>query len=147
MTIESTGEGQGGCGTVVFRGGFVRVRRGLRKEFAEAPDPEPIVPVATEPMVARPAKVAVLLAFAHHVQRMIDDGRVRDRAEAARRLGITRARVSQVLDLLMLAPDLQERILCVPAGDQLTERSLRAVVRYEMWAEQRSSLATLATHA
>jgi len=44
------------------------------------------------------------------------------------------ARVSQLLDLLMLAPDLQERILDLEAVDgvePLSERSLRAVVKIE----------------
>ena len=47
-----------------------------------------------------------MLALAHKIQQAIDGGVVRDRAEVARRLGLTRARVTQLLDLALLAPDI-----------------------------------------
>ena len=56
--------------------------------------------------VRRPARVAIMLALAHKIQQAIDGGVVRDRAEVARRLGLTRARVTQLLDLALLAPDI-----------------------------------------
>jgi len=61
--------------------------------------------VVPEP-VRRPARVAIMLALAHKIQQAIDGGVVRDRAEVARRLGLTRARVTQLLDLALLAPDI-----------------------------------------
>ena len=88
----------------------------------------------------RSARVAQMLALAHRLQAAIDRGDFRDRADLARQLGFTRARISQLLDLLMLAPDLQERILDLEAVDgvePLSERSLRAVVKIEGWVEQR----------
>ena len=61
-------------------------------------------------------------------QRDLGAGVVASRAELARREGITRARVTQVLMLLRLAPDIQEAILAIkesldPPG--LGERALR----------------------
>ena len=79
----------------VLVGALFRERR-KRVAFREAPPPAP---------VRRPAHVARMLALAHHLQRAIDRGLVPDRATVACRLGLTRARVTQLIDLL-LAPDL-----------------------------------------
>lgn len=140
MTIEPEGEGQGSGGTTVFRGSFHRVRRERRIDLAEGTDPDPLDrPAVLGPWTGpRPANVAALLALAHHVQRMIDAGRIADRSEVARRLRWTRARVSQVMDPLLLAPDLQEAVLFLEAGSHVAERALRAVVRREDWREQQS---------
>ena len=58
----------------------------------------------------RPARVAQALALAHRLEAAVERGEYRDRAEIARQLGFTRARVTQILDLLLLAPDIQEEI-------------------------------------
>lgn len=139
MTIEPNGDGRGNNGTVVFRGSFHRVRRERGYDLDAGTAPDPIErPASLGPWQGpRPANVAALLALAHHVQRLIDAGRIADRAEIARRLHWTRARVSQVMDLLLLAPDIQEEVLFLEAGSGVTERSLRAVMRHEDWREQR----------
>ncbi len=41
------------------------------------------------------------------------------------------------MDLLLLAPDIQEEVLFQESGCHVTERALRAVVRHEDWLEQR----------
>jgi len=121
-------------GQRIFTGQLFRVRDRHGWSFTEeAPTPAPVP-------VRRPARVAQMLALAHRLQAEIDRGDFRDRADLARQLGFTRARVSQILDLLMLAPDLQERILDLEAVDSvepLSERSLRSVVKLERWEEQR----------
>jgi ParB-like chromosome segregation protein Spo0J len=84
-----------------------------------------------------------MLALAHKIQQAIDRGVVRDRAEVARRLGLTRARVTQLLDLTLLAPDIQERILFAESADgsePFTERRLRPLTRDSTWPAQRSPL-------
>ena len=87
-----------------------------------------------------PAHVARQLALAHALQRRVDGGEFTDHATMARDLGFTRARISQLMDLLLLAPDIQEELLFleVPAGKQpLSERTLReAVLRSLDWNEQ-----------
>jgi len=115
----------------VITGALHRVQRGHGKRFTPVPPPGP---------VRRPARVAVMLALAHKIQQAIDTGAVRDRAEVARRLGFTRARVTHLMDLTLLAPDLQEHVLGLEAVDgiePISERSLRAVVHAGSWAEQR----------
>jgi hypothetical protein len=91
----------------VLVGALFRKHR-KRVTLREAPPPAP---------VRRPAHMARLLALAHHLQSAIDRGLVPDRAEVVRRLGLTRARVTQFLDLLLLAPDLQDQVLHLEAVD------------------------------
>ena len=102
----------------------------------EAPPPPPPPP----PTVRRPSRLARMLAFAHGVEAAICCEECENRADAARKLGLTRARLTQLLDLTLLAPDLQERILFSEAVDGVepfTERGLRDVVRERGWGEQR----------
>jgi ParB-like chromosome segregation protein Spo0J len=119
------------AGPRVVTGQFHRVQRGHGKRFVQEPPPGP---------VHRPARVAVMLALAHKIQDAIDRGTVRDRAEVARRLGFTRARITHLLDLILLAPDLQERVLEFEAIDGVqptSERALRVVAHAGSWEEQR----------
>jgi hypothetical protein len=91
--------------------------------------------------VRRPARVAIMLALAHTIDTAIGAGRLRDQREAAQRLGLTPPRVTQLLALLRLAPDLQERVLFLEAVDgvePVTERELRPVTRLLCWADQRT---------
>lgn len=64
----------------------------------------------------------------------LDSGEVQSQAEIARRQGLTRARVCQIMSLLRLAPAIQEHILSMPdaAGRRpITERSLRLIVHLQ----------------
>ena len=56
-------------------------------------------------------------------------------AELARLGRVSRARVTQIMDLLMLAPEIQEAVLCGIAAP--TMREVRPVAVYEGWSEQR----------
>jgi hypothetical protein len=90
--------------------------------------------------VRRPARVAVMLALAHTIDGAISAGRLRDQGDAAERLALTRPRITQLLALLQLAPDLQERLLFLEAVDgiePLTERELRPLTRLLCWDDQR----------
>lgn len=120
---------------LVLKGALFR-QQGRRVELTAA---RPVAPEARPP-VRRPAKVARMLALAHHLQRAIDQGLVADRAAVARNLGQTRARVTQLLDLLLLASDVQAAVLALEAVDgsePMVERTLRAVAHAGTWAEQR----------
>jgi predicted XRE-type DNA-binding protein len=124
---------EAGPGTTVVVGQLFRVRRGKEKRFVAEQPPEP---------AKRPAKVALQLALAHRIHRAIESGDVKNQAEAARLLGLTRARVSQLLDLTLLAPDIQERILfheAVGSVEPLSERGLRPVGSAKSWEDQRKA--------
>ena len=64
-------------------------------------------------------------------------GTIRDYAELARRGRLTRARMTQIMKLLDLAPDIQEQILFLPNLKGLNERNLRLIVKTIDWNEQR----------
>ena len=122
-------------GTRIFTGNLFRVRQGNGWAFTEEPPPPPREPVR------RPARVAQMLALAHRLQAAIDQGEYQDRADLARQLGFTRARVTQILDLLLLAPDIQEQLLFAEAVDgveQLSERALRRLLETLVWEDQRA---------
>jgi hypothetical protein len=85
------------------------------------------------------------LALAHHLREAIESGRLPDAASAARALGFTRARITQILDLTLLAPDIQEAVLHLEAVNgaepTVNERVLRGVVQAASWREQRERFA------
>ena len=61
-------------------------------------------------------------------------------AELARLGNVTRARVTQIMNLLMLAPAIQEKLLCLPRLEQgrgeVCLRDLQRVVATIEWREQ-----------
>lgn len=107
-----------------------------------APDPR-LTPVAA----LRIPPVTRMLVLAYRIDGMIRSGEVRDWAAAARLLGITRARMTQVGNTLLLAPDIQEAIFTFPSiierRDLLTERELRPIVRQHEWIKQRQHWTSL----
>jgi hypothetical protein len=118
----------------IVTGALHRVQRRHGRDFVAQPPPA-VVPVV------RPARVAVMLALAHKIAAAITAGRLHDQADAARRLDLTRARITQLLALLALAPDLQERVLFLESIDgiePLTERALRRTIRTWSWDTQRA---------
>jgi hypothetical protein len=99
-----------------------------------------------KPTTRYPARVARQLALAHALQKRVISGEFRDYATMARALGLTRARVTQLMDLLLLAPDIQQEILdlCFPPGKQpICERHLRQLTRTSIWTEQRARWAEI----
>jgi hypothetical protein len=86
-----------------------------------------------------PARIARTLALAHDLQRRLDAGEFADFADMARALGFTRARITQIMDLLLLAPRLQELLLFLetPFSEQPpSEQKLRHVVKTLDWQKQ-----------
>ncbi len=86
-----------------------------------------------------PARVARLLALAHDIEARIEAGEFRDYADVAQAHGLTRARLTQVMNLLLLAPSIQEDVLhleVLPGREPITERDLRRVLASLLWEEQ-----------
>ena len=90
--------------------------------------------------IGRVPRVARLLALAHRIDGMVRAGELDDLADAARRLGLTRARVSQITNLLLLSPEIQVEILdllnITRGRDPVSERQLRRVVAEADWNRQ-----------
>lgn len=98
-----------------------------------APVPGPSTPV--------PARIARLVALAHQLEELVRAEAVRDYAQVAQLSRITRARVSQIMAMLNLAPDLQEQLLLMtkpPKGrERIGEREIRPICQELDWAKQR----------
>lgn len=129
MTVAQTGL------TVRAHVHFTRADRGRKQMvMGEAPTPAP-VPVGRTPRVSR------LMALAIRFENLVASGEVRDYAELARLGHVTRARVTQIMNLLSLAPDIQEALLFLPpveAGrDPLKEWQIRAIAAEPDWKTQR----------
>ena len=98
-------------------------------------------PEQQTPAVESIPRVARLMALARRLEGLVRDGRVNDYAELARLGHVSRARLSQILSLTLLAPDIQEAVLFLPrvdsGRDPITERDLRPIVAVLDWTKQR----------
>lgn len=89
----------------------------------------------------RVPRVARLMALAIRFDSLVREGAVSTQAELAAVGHVTRARVTQIMNLLHLAPDLQEAILFMPlvtrGRDPVTEHDLRPIAAEVDWGRQR----------
>jgi hypothetical protein len=90
-----------------------------------------------EPAACAIPRIARLLALAIRFDGLLRNKTIRDYAELARLGRVTRARITQIMNLLDLAPDIQEQILFLPTLKGLNERNLRTIVSRIDWSEQR----------
>ena len=121
------------AGKILFSGNIYRTKKGRGHGFAKDQPTKP--ERSPEP---RPSRIALTLALGHRIAQGIEAGEYRNRADAARKLGLTRARITQLLDLTLLAPDIQEEILEQRVGIETTERTLRSLVTELDWNRQRT---------
>jgi hypothetical protein len=77
------------------------------------------------------------MALAIRFEGLLRNNTIRDYAELARLGRVTRARITQIMKLLLLAPDIQEQILFLSDTRGLNERNLRSIVSRIGWNEQR----------
>ena len=121
------------------------VERARRSKLEIKPGPQPVrdTPEGRIPRVAR------LMALAIKFDRLLGTGAVRDQAELAELGHVSRARVTQIMNLLHLAPDIQEIILNLPrttrGHDPFTERHLRPIAAQSAWRKQRKMWLCLMT--
>jgi hypothetical protein len=120
--------------TLTVEGTIHFARKGAQKELRMGPAPTP-------PEPGRVPRVARLMALAIRFDRFVREGVVADYAELARLGHVTRARVTQIMNLLHLAPDIQEAILFLPkvqqGRDPIVLRELQAITHVADWRRQR----------
>ena len=121
--------------TITRKFHVVRTEHG-RHEMVAGPAPVLDSPQDRVPRVSR------LMALAIEFERLVATGVVRDQTALAELGHVTRARVTQIMNLLHLAPDIQEAILYLPrvteGDDPLAERNLRPVAAEMQWHKQRA---------
>jgi hypothetical protein len=82
--------------------------------------------------------VSRLLALALKMEQMIEEGRVKKYSELAQLGQVSMARITQIMNLLHLAPDIQEQILSPDApACELRESAVRKLSTVVLWSEQR----------
>jgi hypothetical protein len=77
------------------------------------------------------------MALAIKFQGMLRDGIVRDQSELARQARVTQPRMTQIMDLTFLAPDIQKEILYLCGDTAVTEKALRPITVEPSWVAQR----------
>ena len=89
----------------------------------------------------RVPRVSRLLALALRLDRLVRAGEIADYATLARLGHVSRARVSQILSLVQLAPDIQETLLFLPpterGRDTIRLRQLQSLAAIPDWRRQR----------
>ena len=122
---------------------FGREGRGARKAIRDgnAPSPAP----------GRVPRIARLMALAIHLDGLVQSGQVADYAALARLAHVTRARISQVMSLLYLAPAIQEELLFLPrvesGRERVVLRDLMPIAAERNWSLQlRKWKSLLASH-
>ncbi len=107
-----------------------RGRRVLEEGAIPAPPAQKSVP-----------RISRLMALAIHMDELVRRGAVVDYAELARLAHVTRARLTQIMNLLHLAPDIQEAILELPCAEGsrggVGERMVRPIAAVPDWQRQR----------
>ncbi len=101
---------------------------------------------SVETSTGRVPRVSRLMALAIRFDQLIRDGVVADQAELAELGQVSRARLTQIMDLLQLAPDIQERLLflnTVSGRPSYSERGLRAIQGIACWKKQHIALSAL----
>lgn len=91
--------------------------------------------------LGRIPRLSRLMALAIRFERLVASGEVRDYAELAELGHVTRARVTQIMNLLCLAPNIQEDLLFLPVVEEgrepIKEWMIRPIAATPEWRKQR----------
>lgn len=113
---------------------FTRSERG-RRRIDDKPLPSKSMPPGRVPRVSR------VMALALHFDDLLRSGTVSDTIELARLTKVTQPRITQVMNLLHLAPDIQEELLFLPlvteGHDPVNEKQLRRICAVPNFFRQR----------
>ena len=111
-----------------------REAHGRRRVATKPPESSPVAP-------GRIPRISRLVAVAVRLERMLQTGEVSDLTELARLSHVTQPRMSQILVLAQLAPDIQEELLFLPRVTKgkpaIHEKMLRPVSAEICWHKQR----------
>jgi hypothetical protein len=112
-----------------------RRRRCGAKELRPGPEPVPPLPAGRVPRVAR------LLALALRLEELLRTAQIASYSALASLGQVTPARVCQIMNLLCLAPDIQEQVLFLPrtqhGRDPIILADLQPIAAVPEWGRQR----------
>lgn len=123
----------------VNRSFHVQTRRNGSKSLADGKSPSK--PLGRIPRIAR------LLALAHRCRDLVRDGVIINQSELAHYGQISTTRMSQIMWLDNLAPDIQDAILDLPrtvqGRDTILEQDVRPIAKTLDWNQQRQMWSAL----
>jgi hypothetical protein len=128
------------------------LRRGFGRQARRVPADQVISAIPPPrgkpkpPKEPRTPRVVELLRKAIEWQALLASGEALNKSDIARREGITRARVTQVMGLLRLAPEIREHLLSLPdmvRRPAITERALRPIAQLENATDQKAKFQEL----
>ncbi len=97
--------------------------------------------------IGRIPRITRLMALAIRFDGLLDQGTAKDYTDLAKLGRVTKARITQIMNLLHLAPDIQETLLFLAPvrtwRDPVSERSLRTIVAEPSWKRQRKLFAAV----
>src|SRR4051812_608005 len=126
----------------------VELRDGIRFDYVLPVPVRPGVParVGKHLSRARLPRISRLLALALRFEELVDEGVVRTYRELAEVGHVSRPRLSQIMQLAQLAPDIQEQVLFLPptleGPDRVFESQLRLIARVIDWEKQKELFRT-----
>ena len=105
------------------------------------------VATTSSPVGAALPRITHLMALAIRLEEVLQQCPDLNGLESARRSCVSRTRITQILNLLHLAPDIQERLLWLPplakGREGISEKSLRRLAGEYHWERQRERFAQL----
>ena len=107
----------------------------VRHELSFVESEEEPLPVTKKPVL----RVARMLALAYHIDALVEEGKLKSYGEASRLLGITDARMTQVMDLMLLSPRIQEGIL--DGTIEIDAKRAQRLTLCDSWRSQEQKLA------
>lgn len=94
-----------------------------------------------KPELERIPRISRYMALAIHFEDLIRQGVVTDYADLARLGHVTRARVTQIMNLRLLAPEIQEELLFLDpqkrANESIQLKSIQSLIANYSWTNQR----------
>jgi len=118
----------------------VEIQFRLHRSFQPPAKSRPEAPLSGN---GRLPRVTQIMALAIHFQDLIKRGEARDYADLARLGCLTRERMSQIMELVWLAPDIQQEILgfksATSARFPISEVAVRKVAGLLSWDGQRAA--------
>ncbi len=113
-------------------------RGGCRRVVQEGVEPQ------LPPTLGRTPRISRLMALAIRCEQLLRSGAVPDATALAALAHVTQPRMTQILNLTLLAPDIQEWLLHLPPVSEgkaeITEKGLRPVCAEMAWEQQRQIL-------
>lgn len=123
---------------------IVEVRCSLkRRQRSQTADPTALPIVDALELRAKLPRITHTVARALMFENAIANGEAADHADLARLTATTRERVSQVMKMMRLAPDIQDEILRLPPVRRpqraITVPEVTAIAEEILWDDQRES--------